>query len=130
MKLINKLVSYSLLGLNFPNPLSLKVFHYSTLDFLNCLIVMVVCMLFSFYNCGLHDMLNSRLEELNVIDIQFLHGCSLPTIILIHQDSHGRHVKTYEINTREKEFQTGPWKQDNVENEAFMLQPGEQNHIL
>lgn len=65
-----------------------------------------------------------RLEELNVIDIKFLHGCSLPTIILIHQDSHGRHVKTYEINTREKEFQKGPWKQDNVENEAFMLQPG------
>lgn len=59
-----------------------------------------------------------------MIDIKFLHGCSTPTIILIHQDTHGRHVKTYEINTREKEFQKGPWKQDNVENEAFMLQPG------
>ena len=67
--------------------------------------------------------LYSRLEELSVIDIKFLHGCSTPTIILIHQDPHGRHVKTYEINLREKEFQKGPWKQDNVENEAFMLQP-------
>jgi len=59
-----------------------------------------------------------------VVDIKFLYGCSGPTIILIHQDPHGRHVKTYEINLREKEFQKGPWKQDNVENEAFMIQPG------
>ncbi|KAF6018031.1 DDB1 [Bugula neritina] len=65
---------------------------------------------------------NLRLEELNVIDIKFLHGCNTPTIIIIHQDTHGRHVKTYEINLREKEFQKGPWNQDNVENEAFMLQ--------
>lgn len=26
-----------------------------------------------------------RLEELTVIDIQFLHGCTTPTLILIHQ---------------------------------------------
>lgn len=65
-----------------------------------------------------------RLEETNVVDIKFLHGCSTPTIILIHQDAHGRHVKSYEINLREKEFHKGPWQQDNVENEAFMLQPG------
>ena len=26
-----------------------------------------------------------RLEELNVIDVQFLHGASQPTIVLIHQ---------------------------------------------
>lgn len=29
--------------------------------------------------------LSLRLEELTVIDIQFLHGCQVPTIILIHQ---------------------------------------------
>lgn len=28
-----------------------------------------------------------RLEELTVIDIQFLHGCTTPTLILIHQAS-------------------------------------------
>lgn len=64
---------------------------------------------------------NIRLEELTVIDIQFLHGCTTPTLILIHQDQHGRHVKTYEISLRDKEFQKGPWKQDNVETEACML---------
>lgn len=64
---------------------------------------------------------NIRLEELNVIDVQFLHGCNVPTIILVHQDTHGRHVKTYEISLREKEFQKGPWKQDNVETEANLV---------
>ncbi|KAI0234301.1 DNA damage-binding protein 1 [Lamellibrachia satsuma] len=64
---------------------------------------------------------NIRLEELNVIDVQFLHGCQMPTIILVHQDSLGRHVKTYEISLHDKEFQKGPWKQDNVETEATMV---------
>ncbi|XP_072033765.1 DNA damage-binding protein 1-like [Amphiura filiformis] len=64
---------------------------------------------------------NIRLEELNVIDVQFLHGCQVPTIVFVHQDPHGRHVKTYEINLREKELNKGPWKQDNVETEASMV---------
>ncbi|XP_013398068.1 DNA damage-binding protein 1 isoform X2 [Lingula anatina] len=64
---------------------------------------------------------NIRLEELYVIDVQFLFGCQVPTIILVHQDPHGRHVKTYEISLRDKEFQKGPWKQDNVETEASMV---------
>ena len=29
----------------------------------------------------------SRLEELNVIDVQFLHGCLVPTIVFVHQVS-------------------------------------------
>ena len=29
-----------------------------------------------------------RLEELNVIDVQFLHGCRIPTILLVHQVSY------------------------------------------
>nr|XP_054761206.1 DNA damage-binding protein 1-like [Lytechinus pictus] len=64
---------------------------------------------------------NIRLEELNVIDVQFLYGCHQPTIVFLHQDPHGRHVKTYEVNLREKEFNRGPWKQDNVETEATMV---------
>ncbi|CAH1785310.1 unnamed protein product [Owenia fusiformis] len=65
---------------------------------------------------------NIRLEELDVIDVQFLNcGGLMPTIILLHQDQHGRHVKTYEISVREKEFLKGPWKQDNVETEACLV---------
>ncbi|PFX32002.1 DNA damage-binding protein 1 [Stylophora pistillata] len=36
----------------------------------------------------------------------------------LFKDPHGRHVKTYEIVLRDKEFSKGPWKQDNVEVEA------------
>lgn len=45
-----------------------------------------------------------RMEELNVQDLAFLHGCQNPTIILIYQDLHGRHIKTHEISLRDKEF--------------------------
>ncbi|XP_072930200.1 DNA damage-binding protein 1 [Epargyreus clarus] len=64
-----------------------------------------------------------RLEELNVYDLEFLHGCANPTLILIHQDLNGRHIKTHEINLRDKEFTKIPWKQDNVETEASILIP-------
>ena len=40
------------------------------------------------------------------------------------QDSNGRHVKTYEICMKDKEFQKGPWKQDNVEIEANVIVSG------
>ena len=40
------------------------------------------------------------------------------------QDGNGRHVKTYEILLQDKEFQRGPWKQDNVETEANIVIAG------
>ena len=66
---------------------------------------------------------NIRMEELYVSDIEFLHGCAQPTIVLIHQDVNGRHVKTHEISLKEKEFVKVAWKQDNVEREANILIP-------
>jgi len=64
-----------------------------------------------------------RMDELNVYDVEFLHGCLNPTVIVIHKDNDGRHVKSHEINLREKEFMKIAWKQDNVETEATMLIP-------
>lgn len=58
-----------------------------------------------------------------VQDVEFLHGCTNPTLIVIHQDVNGRHIKTHEINMRDKEFMKIAWKQDNVETEATMLIP-------
>jgi DNA damage-binding protein 1 len=63
------------------------------------------------------------MEEMRVQDVEFLYGCSTPTLIVIHQDLNGRHVKTHEINLREKEFSKVAWKQDNVETEASCLIP-------
>lgn len=65
-----------------------------------------------------------RMEEGNVQDIEFLYGCSNnPTLIIIHQDLNGRHIKTHEINLKDKDFTKVAWKQDNVETEATMLIP-------
>lgn len=63
------------------------------------------------------------MEEVEVFDIEFLHGCANPTIILIHQDVNGRHIKTHEISLKDKEFTKNPWKQDNIENEASLIIP-------
>ncbi|ALC47529.1 pic [Drosophila busckii] len=66
---------------------------------------------------------NLRMDELVVYDVEFLHGCLNPTVIVIHKDNDGRHVKSHEINLRDKEFMKIAWKQDNVETEATMLIP-------
>lgn len=63
------------------------------------------------------------MEEISVQDVEFLYGCPNPTLIVIHQDINGRHIKTHEINLRDKEFMKVAWKQDNVETEATMLIP-------
>ncbi|VVC45761.1 Hypothetical protein CINCED_3A017720 [Cinara cedri] len=64
-----------------------------------------------------------RMEELEVQDIDFLYGCANPTIIIIHQDNNGRHIKAKEISIKDKEFVKTPWKQDNVETEASLIIP-------
>uniref|UniRef100_H2YRR9 DNA damage-binding protein 1 n=1 Tax=Ciona savignyi TaxID=51511 RepID=H2YRR9_CIOSA len=64
---------------------------------------------------------NIRIEELSVIDAKFLHGYHGPTLVIIYQNSQGRHVKTYEIDVREKEVLPGPWKQENIDAEANFI---------
>lgn len=67
---------------------------------------------------------NIRLEELEVLDIKFLAGFPKPTIAVLHQDQrYSRHIKTYAINVRDKEFAVGPWVQSNVEHNASELIP-------
>ncbi|WVZ99800.1 hypothetical protein U9M48_045048 [Paspalum notatum var. saurae] len=64
------------------------------------------------------------LEELQVLDIKFLHGCVKPTIVVLYQDNKdARHVKTYEVALKEKDFVEGPWSQNNLDNGAGLLIP-------
>lgn len=46
----------------------------------------------------------SRMEEVEIQDIDFLYGCANPTIIIIHQDTMGRHIKAKELSIKDKEF--------------------------
>ncbi|XP_057415588.1 DNA damage-binding protein 1a [Lotus japonicus] len=72
----------------------------------------------------LKEAFNIRLEELQVLDIKFLFGCSKPTIVVLYQDNKdARHVKTYEVALKDKDFVEGPWSQNNLDNGADLLIP-------
>ncbi|KAG6496539.1 hypothetical protein ZIOFF_044406 [Zingiber officinale] len=83
------------------------------------------------FNIRLHKMfgpcmsaLTKQLEELQVLDIKFLYGCSRPTIVVLYQDNKdARHVKTYEVVLKDKDFVEGPWSQNNLDNGAGLLIP-------
>eukprot|EP00252_Welwitschia_mirabilis_P019638 TRINITY_DN4603_c0_g1_i1.p1 TRINITY_DN4603_c0_g1~~TRINITY_DN4603_c0_g1_i1.p1 ORF type:complete len:1092 (+),score=216.35 TRINITY_DN4603_c0_g1_i1:257-3532(+) len=72
----------------------------------------------------LKDAYNIRLEELQILDIKFLYGCSKPTIAVLYQDNKdARHVKTYEVSLKDKDFIDGPWSRSNLDNGAGLLIP-------
>lgn len=59
-----------------------------------------------------------------MVDIQFLYGCNRPTICVLYQDQkEARHIKTYEVLLKEKEFGEGAWSQPNVEASASIIIP-------
>ena len=52
---------------------------------------------------GFHEAFNVRVEELQVLDMQFLYGCARPTVALLFQDNkNARHLRTYEISLKDK----------------------------
>ncbi|KAL6561924.1 DNA damage-binding protein 1a [Orobanche gracilis] len=96
----------------------------------------------------LKEAFNIRLEELQVLDIKFLYGCPKPTIVVLYQEKScycpfslsttllvmyhcfdgqdnkdARHVKTYEVALKDKDFVEGPWSQNNLDNGAELLIP-------
>jgi len=72
----------------------------------------------------LRDAFNVRLEELQVIDLKFLHGGARPTLAVLYEDAkEGRHVKTYEVNVAERDLEPGPWAMDDVEGGSSMIIP-------
>ena len=51
----------------------------------------------------LHEASNIRIDELNVLDMKFLEATQKPTLVVLYQDSkEARHVKTYEVNLKDK----------------------------
>lgn len=52
---------------------------------------------------NLHEAFSVRLEELMVIDIQFLYGAAVPTLAVLYQDTkEARHFKTYQVALKDK----------------------------
>ncbi|KAF9583420.1 DNA damage-binding protein 1a [Lunasporangiospora selenospora] len=55
------------------------------------------------------------IEELNIISIAFLHGCTRPTLAVLYQDNKEvRHIKTYEFNLKTKEKSETGWIQSGL----------------
>ena len=72
----------------------------------------------------LREAFDVRLEELNVVDVKFMHGCSVPTICVLYEDTkEARHVKTYEVDVKEKTLREGPWSQGDVEGGSSLIIP-------
>lgn len=70
----------------------------------------------------LQDAYNIRLEEWNIIDMKFLYGTTIPTLVVLYQDQRQmRHVKTFEVSLNDKEFMQGPWNLPNVEVRSSLL---------
>ena len=64
------------------------------------------------------------MEELSVIDIQFLYGCDEPTIIVLYQDQkEARHIITYKISIDEKGLIKGNLRINSVEAAASKIIP-------
>jgi DNA damage-binding protein 1 len=70
----------------------------------------------------LREAFSVRLEELQVFDVKFLAGTPKPTIAVLYQDTkEGRHIKTYEVCLKDKDFNPGPWAQNDVESGSRFL---------
>ncbi len=70
----------------------------------------------------LQNSFNVRLDILRYIDIQFLYGCSRPTLCILYEDNKRyKHIKTYVIDQHDRELIQGPWSQNYVDATAHKL---------
>jgi len=52
---------------------------------------------------ALQEAFNVRLDELKVLDLAFLHGCAVPTLAVLFEDTkEQRHIKTYQVSVKDK----------------------------
>ena len=52
---------------------------------------------------GFHEAFNIRVDELQVLSMEFLYGCPRPTVALLYHDNKdARHLRTYEISLKDK----------------------------
>ena len=73
---------------------------------------------------GLGELHNMRIEELYVNDVQFLHHCERPTVVVLYSDIHGHvHVTSYTFFAEEKKLKKGPLSLTNIDAGAEFVVP-------
>lgn len=54
---------------------------------------------------GFHEAFNIRVDELQVLSMEFLYDCHRPTVALLYHDNKDvRHLRTYEISLKDKVY--------------------------
>lgn len=54
---------------------------------------------------GFHEACNIRVDELQVLSMEFLYDCQRPTVALLYHDNKDvRHLRTYEISLKDKVY--------------------------
>ena len=54
-------------------------------------------------SAGFHEAFNIRVDELQVLSMEFLYNCARPTVALLYHDNKDvRHLRTYEISIKDK----------------------------
>lgn len=75
---------------------------------------------------ALGEAFNIRLDEFEVLDLGFLHvpESEKPVLAVLYQDLRkARHIKTYFVSLTDKELQTGPWAQRDLDAAARVIAP-------
>ena len=54
-------------------------------------------------SAGFHEAFNIRVDELQVLSMEFLYNCPRPTVALLYHDNKDvRHLRTYEVSVKDK----------------------------
>ena len=54
-------------------------------------------------SAGFHEAFNIRVDELQVLSMEFLYNCPRPTVALLYHDNKDvRHLRTYEVSLKDK----------------------------
>ena len=74
---------------------------------------------------GFAESFDVRLPNVTrLLDMGFLHGASRPTLVLLHEDDvGGKHLKTFYVDTRDRDLSDGPWGKSHVDLNAHSIVP-------
>lgn len=77
------------------------------------------------HNARLQDSFDVSLEELNVLDVKFLHKCETPTLAVLHEDPDNaqRSVVLYDVSAADKSITRSRLRMSSVDFEANLLMP-------
>jgi len=74
---------------------------------------------------GFADAFDVRLPNVTrLLDMGFLHAATRPTLVILHEDDvGGKHLKTFCVDTRERDLTGGPWGSSSIDINSHSVVP-------